>query len=203
MEEVTNNSKLESIFRNNGGYITREDIDNEGISSWFLSDFVKKHNLIKVAPGFYADKSYFIDYYQVLQKRYPKYIYAGMSALYLHHLTDKIPLDLEVVAPKDYHPCRYKIENLVVRKISSKKIYELGIIEIKTQFGNKVKVYDEERTICDLIKYRDKYDSETFVKAIKSYIRQTNNQVKLFKYARTLKIEAKVFSILEVINNND
>ena len=203
MEETTNNSKLESIFKNNGGFITREDIDNEGISSWFLSDFVRKNNLIKVAPGFYADKSYFIDYYQVFQKRYPKYIFSGMSALYLHKLTDKIPTDIEVVAPKDYHPCRYKIENIIVRKISNEEIYKLGISEVKTNLGNKVKVYDEERTICDLVKYRDKYDGETFVKALKTYIKKTNNQIKLFKYARKLGIETKLFEVLEVISNND
>ncbi len=32
-------------------------------------------------------------------------------------------------------------------------------------FGNKVKAYDKERTICDFIKRREKYDGETFVKA--------------------------------------
>ena len=45
MKEKTNISKLKSIFKSNGGYITREDIDNAGISSWFLSDFVRKNRI--------------------------------------------------------------------------------------------------------------------------------------------------------------
>ena len=203
MKENTNYSKIDSIFINNGGYITREDIDNANIPSWFLSDYVKRNKLVKVAPGFYSNESYFIDNYFVLQRRYPKYIYSGMTSLYLHHLTDKIPVDIEVAAPQGYNPSRNKVDNLSIRKISNNSIYNLGITEIENNLGHIVKVYDQERTICDLIKYRDKYDGETFIKAIKFYMRKTNNQNKLFEYARILKIEKKVFEIMEIIINND
>ena len=43
MKDNTNYSKLEKIFKTNDGYITREDVDNANISSWFLSDFVKSN----------------------------------------------------------------------------------------------------------------------------------------------------------------
>ena len=203
MKENSNYSKIEKIFNINGGYITREDIDKAEISSWFLSDFVRKNKLVKVAPGYYVCESYFADDYYVLQRRYPKYIFSDMSALYLHHLTDKIPTDIEVVAPQGYHPFRNRIDNLSIRRISNDEVYNLGITEIETSFGNKVKVYDAERTICDVIKYRDRYDGETFIKAIKFYKRKTNNQTKLFKYAKMMNIEKKVFEIMEVVNNDD
>ena len=203
MKENTNYSKLKQIFDNNGGYITTEDVRNANISSWFLSDFVKRKDLNKIAPGFYADNSYFPDDYYIIQKRYPKYIFSGMSALYLHHLTDKIPVNIEVCAPQGYNPTRNKIKTLSIRKISNPDVYNLGITELKTPFGNKVKVYDEERTICDLIKYRDRYDGETFIKGIKLYANKSNNQIKLFRYARILGIEKKVFEIMELVNNND
>lgn len=203
MKDNTNYSKLEKIFKTNDGYITREDVDDANIPSWFLSDFVKKNNLNKIAPGFYADDSYIVDDYYILQRRYPKYIFAGLSALYLLGLTDKIPTDKEVSAPQNYHPSRSKIDLLIIHKVSNKNVYELGIKEVKTMFGNIVKTYDEERTICDVIKYRDKYDSETFIKAIKFYVRTINNQSKLFKYARELGIEKKVYEVMEVMANAD
>lgn len=203
MKENTNYSKLKQIFDNNGGYITTEDVRNANISSWFLSDFVKRNGLNKIAPGFYADNSYFPDDYYIIQKRYPKYIFSGMSALYIHHLTDKIPVNIEVCAPQGYNPTRNKMKSLSIRKISNPDVYNLGISELKTPFGNKVKVYDEERTICDLIKYRDRYDSETFIKGIKLYVNRSNNQIKLFRYARILGIEKKVFEIMELVSNND
>ena len=72
MKENTNYSKLKQIFDNNGGYITTEDVGNANVSSWFLSDFVKRNGLNKIAPGFYADNSYFTDDYYIIQRRYPK-----------------------------------------------------------------------------------------------------------------------------------
>lgn len=203
MKDNTNYSKLEKIFKTNDGYITREDVDNANIPSWFLSGFVKKKNLNKIAPGFYANDSYIVDNYYILQRRYPKYIFSGLSALYLLGFTDKIPTDIEVSAPQNYHPSRNKIDSLIVHKLSNTKIYELGIKEVKTMFGNIVRTYDEERTICDVIKHRGKYDGETFVKAIKFYIRTSNNQSKLFKYARELGIEKKVYEVIEVVANAD
>jgi predicted transcriptional regulator of viral defense system len=203
MKDKTNYSILEKIFKTNGGYITREDVDNANISSWFLSYFVKRNCLNKIAPGFYANDNYVVDNYYILQRRYPKYVFAGLSALYLLGLTDRIPIDIEVSAPQTYHPSRDKIESLVVRKISSENIYKLGIKDVKTMFGNVVRTYDEERTICDVIKYRDKYDGETFIKAIKFYVRTINNQSKLFKYARELGIEKKVYEVMEVVANAD
>ena len=70
-------------------------------------------------------------------------------------------------------------------------------------FGNVVRTYDEERTICDLIKYRDRYDAETFIKAIKLYIRKKNDQVKLFEYAKKIGIEKRVYEVVEVVVNAD
>lgn len=203
MKEKNNYKAIEKIFKRNKGFITRNDIDQENISSWFLSDFVKKNNLIKVAPGFYASNEYVFDEYYILQMRYSKYIYSGMSALFLHHLTDKIPEDIYVTCPKGYHPFKNHLLSLVVTSISNNDLYNLGIIEVDTMFGNKVKVYDKEKTICDLIKYRDKYDGETFIKAIKAYINGKYDQIKLFQYARIMKIEKKVFEIMEIILNEN
>jgi predicted transcriptional regulator of viral defense system len=203
MKENTNYSKIQKLFKNNGEFITRADINSANIPSWFLSDFVKRNSLVKVAPGFYASSDFIIDDLFILQKRFPKYIFSGMSALYLHGLTDKIPTVIEVTAPQNYKPSRKVIDNHSILKISSDDKYCLGIEGAKTMFGNIVRTYDAERTICDVIKYRDRYDSETFVKAIKSYIKKVNNQIKLFRYAKELGIEKKVYEMMEVLANEN
>ena len=201
MKDITNYQKLEQIFNTNKGFITRQDVDEANIPSWFLSDFIKRNKLQKVAPGFYADNNYIVDDYYILQRRYPKYIFSGLSALFILDLIDRIPADIEVSAPQGYNPARQKIDSLIIHKISNKDIYELGIKEVSTIFNNIVKTYDEERTICEIIKNRDKFDSETFIKAVKNYVNKINNQTKLFRYARALGIEKKVQEIIEVISN--
>lgn len=42
-----------------------------------------------------------------------------------------------------------------------------------------------------------------FIMAIKFYVRNINNQSKLFKYARELGIEKKVYEVMEIMVNAD
>lgn len=203
MKERTNYEAIKKILERNHGLITRKEIDEENIPSWFLTDFVKRIGLSKIAPGLYASDDYAADEYLILQRRYPKYVFSGMSALYLHHLTDKIPEDICISCPQGYHPSRKIIPNLVIAQISNQNLYLLGIADVETMFGNKVRAYDRERTICDLIKHRDKYDGETFVKAVRAYANDSPDQRKLFRYAKEMKIEKKVFEIMEIIANED
>lgn len=80
-KEQSNYSLIERIFKEKN-YITRKDIDSYNIPSWFLTDFVRKNGLIKIAPGIYAGADFIIDDYFLLQKRYPKYVFSGISSLY-------------------------------------------------------------------------------------------------------------------------
>ena len=202
MKEQSNYSLIERIYKEKN-YITRKDIDSYKIPSWFLTDFVRKNGLIKIAPGVYAAEDFIVDDYFILQKRYPKYIFSGMSSLYLLHLIDKVPVNMYVTGPQGYNPSRLKIDNLIIHKISNHDIYSLGISEIKTMFGNVIYVYDKERTICDLIKYRDHYDSETFLKALMGYSKSGPDQIKLLEYAKKMKLEKKVFELMEIVLNEN
>lgn len=51
--------------------------------------------------------------------------------------------------------------------------------------------------------YRDEYDGEVFLKAIKTYVSNYLDQMKLFKYAKQMKIEKKVFEIMEIVLNEN
>ena len=65
----------------------------------------------------------------------------------------------------------------------------------------KIKVYDKERTICDIVKNRNNMDMEIFSKAIKNYIKSDNKKLnKLMKYAKEIKFE-ELFSSLKFITS--
>ncbi|MCQ2743080.1 MAG: hypothetical protein MJ239_07350 [Bacilli bacterium] len=201
MKETTNYKKLEQIYEKNGGYITRKDVDEAGIQSWFLYDFVARRKMIKTAPGIYTDREFLTDDYSVLQKRFSKYIFCGVSALYLLGLTDLVPTFMEVCGPQGYHPSRKKIENVIIHSVSKKELYEAGITEAVTLLGNTVKVYDAERTVCELIKNRKDYDGEMFTKAIWLYLKKYGDQPKLFRTAALLGVSKEVFEVFELIVN--
>ena len=80
------------------------------------------------------------------------------------------------------------------------ELYEIGIVEMKTPYGNKVKVYDLERTICDIIRNKKKIEIALFTDAMKRYAdRKDRNSIKLHKYAKIFNIEDELRKYLEVL----
>ena len=82
----------------------------------------------------------------------------------------------------------------------SSDIYELGLIQTKTPSGNKVKAYDIERCICDIIKNKKKTDPQIFIQGIKEYFSLKNhNYSKLIEYAKQFHIEEDIYMYMEVL----
>ena len=84
--------------------------------------------------------------------------------------------------------------------IINEKIFNLGVTYKKSPLGMKVKTYNLERTICDIIKDKDSLDVEIRNKAIKNCIKSKEfNANKMFEYAKKMKIYEKVKNYMEAI----
>ncbi|MCH3909493.1 MAG: type IV toxin-antitoxin system AbiEi family antitoxin domain-containing protein [Bacilli bacterium] len=200
---MTNEERLEGIYSSKK-YLTSDDVKREGIPSWFLSDFVKRMKLIKLAPGFYSSPDWPQDDYFILQWRYPKFVFSGLSALSLLGLTEKVVGTMEVTAPFGYHPTRAKITHLEIHYERNPDRYSFGIIEGETIFGNKVRAYGYEKTIVDMIRHRKDYDDEVFIKALKWYARMKGrNTVKLYEYAKLVHAEKAVSDLMEIVTDEN
>ena len=58
--------------------------------------------------------------------------------------------------------------------------------------GKPVKIYDRERTICDLLLHRNKVDGEVFNVAIQRYVQYPKKvEARLMKYAKLLHVEKR------------
>ena len=74
---------------------------------------------------------------------------------------------------------------------------DLGKIEIKTKYKNKVNVYDIERTICDVIRCDNRMDEEQLIKTLKSvFSSKIVNMHKLSQYSKKLNCHDKVMKIV-------
>ena len=62
-----------------------------------------------------------------------------------------------------------------------------------------VRIYDEERCICDLIKDKKSIDLQIFTGALKAYFGHRCNPRKIIKYAKALNVEDKVRMYMEVL----
>ena len=80
------------------------------------------------------------------------------------------------------------------------ELHNLGRSIMKTLFGNEVSCYDLERTICDIVRSRNKVGTETFLAALKAYAaRSDKNLNRLYSYAKQLRVSGILRRYLEVL----
>lgn len=203
-KSMTAEEKIVELIGKNGGYVTRLDTDKEGIPSSQLSAFVRKSHLIRLAPGFYAGKDWIRDDYFILQYQYPKLVYSFYSSAFLLGLGDFNPTLLEVTGPKNYRPFPLPRAGIVLHTDTREDTYSLGIEWVETAFGNKVKTYNREKTVCDFIRFRKRLDAESFAKCLQGYSASPKrDMVQLLQYAKTMKVESQVRNLMEVLLNED
>ena len=105
---------------------------------------------------------------------------------------------MDVTVYREYNPHRFK-DLVNVYKVN-KELYDLGVTEKKSPQGMKVKTYNLERTVCDIIKDKDSIDIEIRNKAIKKAIKSKEfNASKMFEYAKQMNIYDKVKNYMEAI----
>lgn len=194
-----NVDSIKKLIKKNNGIITSKEVAENNIDSWYLTDMVRKEELERISRGIYFDPSF--DNYDELyffQLQHRVCIYSYQTALYLHGLTERLPFINEVTVYQGYNP--WRIKNSVNVHQVKKSWYEMGISEIKTGMGNIVKVYDMERTICDIVRDRKNQDPEIFSKAWQFYLRNESKDIwRLREYANIFGISEKIEDILEVM----
>ena len=149
-----------------------------GLSYTNLSRLVKSGALERVARGVYEAADALDDVLYIEQLRRPKLVYSHGTALYLHDLTDRDPLAFSVTVPTGYNTKTLLNEGFKVFSIKP-ELYETGLIKVYTKYENLVTTYDMERTICDVVRSRNRIDAEIVVTALKRYVRRKDKSVHL------------------------
>ncbi len=195
---MDNYEKILSIMRKNGGCITTKELNSNNINRYFLTKMIEKKQINRISRGYYGLVNYNVDEYYKIISMSEKAVFSMNTALYLHNLSDRTPLIFDITVPYYYGGSLRKNKNVNLYFVNT-SILDLGKIEIISPFGMKIKVYDKERTICDIVKNRNHMDIEIFSKAIKKYINSDDKNLnKLMKYAKKLKIENKIREYMEV-----
>lgn len=199
-----NYETLERMMETGDGSISRKEAIAEGIPPAAFARYVSSKNLVRISRGVYA-KNETVDELFQLQRRYPRIVYSGMTTLYLLGLTDRIPDSIEFTIPKG---CRVRKEsiglNIICHIENNVELFDLGNVSAETMFGNSVTCFSKEKMVVEMIRKRDDYDSELFLKAVKTFLKGKDKDMDfLFRYARMRKVEEKVYRILEAMDYED
>lgn len=196
---MTNAERILEILKKNNGVITTSEVTASGISRGSLKHLVDTGVLERASRGVYQLADVWDDEMYHLQVRYKKGIFSGETALYLHDLTDRTPSRFQMTFPNGYNLTNVKKENIRCNRVI-KKLYDMGVQEIKTPAGNLVRTYNMERTLCDILRTQSNTDIQIVSDAFKRYARRNDKNIPLLsKYAKELRVETKLRSYLEVL----
>ncbi len=186
--------KVIEFINSNNGYITTSDILNLNISKSSIPNLIENGIIYKVCHGLYLDTNKMQDDYFVLQYRYPKIIYCFNSAFFLHNSTNRTPSKLDVMIIRDM---RVNLDANI--NYCSKSVFDLGVVEVKTPFGNIVRAYNLERSICDLYK-NDVVDIELKNRIVNSCFSSGKIDIdKLLEYSKILKVYNEINLLVEMM----
>lgn len=190
-------NKILNLFKN--GYLTTRDVTSNNIPRTYLTKLIKENKIERVSRGVYIKKNVLVDEFVVLQSKSKYAIYSNTTALYLHGFSNRIPIRYDITIKSGYKGSLQKEDNVNLFYIKN-ELLDLGVINYKLDSGNVIRVYDLDKTICDIIKNKKKIDAEIFNKAIREYFySKKKNTLKLYEYAKKMNIYNKVRDTFEVL----
>jgi len=189
--------KIKEIVEKNKGILYVKDLEKYNIHRQYLKELEGIGYLRKVARGLYVKKDREVNEFFVMGQRYESGIYSHNTALYFYNLTDRTPLKLDMTFPSNI-----RIKNDIIRSHYIKgENYLLGLTNMELKDGTSIKIYNLERTICDIIRDKNKMDPQIFNTAMKGYSKINNKNFHLLsKYAKELKIQNKLQQYMEVLD---
>ena len=191
--------EIETLLKKNNGIVETYQVEELGINNKILTRMIEKGIIERVARGVYIEKNTLEDKYFITQAICKKGVFSHETALYFHDLCDRTPIKYQLTIPSYYNSKLLKDKNYEFFYLKE-ELYKIGITDMKTPYGNIVKVYDLERTICDIIRNKKRIEISLFTDAMKRYVeRKDRNSIRLHKYAKIFNIEDEVKRYLEVL----
>mgnify|MGYP000442975646 FL=1 len=188
----------EEIVDDFGILLTKNAIE-AGISKHALYNFIRDNGFEKAAHGVYASPETWKDENYILSLRCPQGVLSHDEALYYHGLTDREPLQKTITIYTGYGTSRMVADGIKVFTVK-KELLDIGKEIVKTSYGHDIPLYNRERTICDLIRSRNRFEIQDFQTALKTYIMGKNKNLnRLMEYAKLFHVDKKIREYMEVL----
>ena len=193
------NQAIYDKIKKNNNIITTSQVLSLGYSKQLLTNYVKEGLLERCRHGIYVLPDAVHDDMYTLMLRSERIVFSHDTALFLNGLSERTPFLHTVTIPSNtVLPNSLKGE--CVCFYVKPELHDVGIIEKCTTFGNTVRCYNIERTICDFLRCRRRCDEETVIGAIKNYARYEKKDLNLLSaYAMQFKVAKGLKKYLEVL----
>ncbi len=193
------NKILLNELHNNKNIITTARAAELGFSRTLLSNYVKNGLLERIKQGTYIMPDDIQDDMYIMMMRSKNIIFSHETALFLNSLSERTPFEYSLTIPSN--TCLpATLKNECVCYYIKPEFHKIGLALKNTTFGNEVRCYNAERTICDILRSRNRIDEETVIGAIKNYASSKDKNLNLIsEYAQIFKVSDTLKKYMEVL----
>ncbi|NPV51913.1 MAG: type IV toxin-antitoxin system AbiEi family antitoxin domain-containing protein [Firmicutes bacterium] len=191
---------VKQIFKSRGNIATTGEILKEGIHSSYIADLIGTERIARIKRGVYEwVEDGRKDDLEIIFRLLPDAILCMDNALYYYQYTDRTPGIWHIAVDKRINRKKVKLEYPPIKAhFIEPQCLAIGLAHAEMN-GIKVRIYDRERTICDVIRHSAKMDAETVGKAIQAYVKDGRKNIsRLMEYARRFRIQRKVHDLMGV-----
>lgn len=186
------------ILTEQGIVFRTKDLNEQGISNYEISKLVKEGIIEKMYQGVYTlgdiQNLQITDINVIVEKG----IISLSSACYYYQLMDGQEGKITITLDREQKPPKMPYD-IFCYYYTTSKFYDIGL-KVIDQEGRKIKIYDVERTVCDMIKHRSKYDLQVVREVVENYLERDDCDIeKLIAYSRELRVYNVLMQYLEIL----
>ena len=190
-----------NTFAENKKFITTAELKNMGYSYYKIGKLEEQGMLLRVNRSTYENLTYKGDENDFFSAEafVPNGVICLMSAARYYELTNFLPDAVNVAIE------RKKKVNTLPEWPEIRIFYfdtsrmDLGVTEVRDG-DNCFHIFDIEKTVVDIIYYRNKIGIEETSEVLRNYLKRRDRQIdRLYSYAKCLRCEKIVRTYLEVL----
>ena len=182
-------------------FLAVSDLLSAGFSYYKINKLVAEGKLIKLNNKMYENTAYSgeVSDFSVVSAYAPKGILCMMTAVRYYALTTYLPDSVDIAIERNMKISTIPEWPSINIWYFPEKRYNTGIVRIADAAG-EYRIYDIEKTVIDILYYRNKVGIEETKEVLRNYLaRPDRDLIRLRRYADTLGCKKILGTYLEVL----
>ena len=197
-EKVTD--AIRRIFFDHDCIMTTAELNSYKLYYADIQKLLEEGLIEKIKWGYY----HWVDSFdgqevKIINRLFPDAVLCMETVLFYYHYSDRNPAEWSITIDKNVSRNRTNIDYPFVKAYRVKPpLVTLGEAAGEIDYI-KIRIYDRDRTICDILRNMNRMDKEVFNKAIQSYVKDPQKNIpNLMQYAKALRVQKKVKDLIGV-----
>ena len=191
---------VRKTFSKHDNIMTTAQLDSCRIYYADIQQLLNEGFIEKIKRGYYHwTETYGEQEIKIINRLFPDAVLCMETALFYYKYSDRNPAEWNITIDKNVSRSRTNIDYPFVKAYRVEPdLVSLGETKGSINFID-VRIYDRDRTICDVLRNMNKMDKEIFNKAIQGYVKDPKKNIpNLMDYAKVLRVQKRVKELIGV-----